>query len=160
MHLKFLYSEDATTGCLQYIQTKVRWRFRKNFWPSQNIWTLKQLNLFCPSHIQWREKEYFRLGAIQQLRGQNFAFFDPSLPPCLDGFYTLSVDRILHFLTPPPTCVHCSYTLSINKNRYFLNLPPSSCPSSYWMAPYLIVSATPTINIKWSLVRKNVRNYL
>ena len=137
MHLKFLYSEDATTGCLQYIQTKVRWRFRKNFWPSQNIWTLKQLNLFCPSHIQWREKEYFRLGAIQQLRGQNFAFF-----------------------APPPTCVHCSYTLSINKNRYFLNLPPSSCPSSYWMAPYLIVSATPTINIKWSLVRKNVRNYL
>ena len=26
--------------CLQYIQTKVRWRFRKILWPSQNIWTL------------------------------------------------------------------------------------------------------------------------
>ena len=26
--------------CLEYIQTKVRWRFCKKFWPSQNIWTL------------------------------------------------------------------------------------------------------------------------
>ena len=26
--------------CLQYIQTKVRWRFRKLLWPSQNIRTL------------------------------------------------------------------------------------------------------------------------
>ena len=26
--------------CLQYIQTRVRWRFHKNLWPSQNIWTL------------------------------------------------------------------------------------------------------------------------
>ena len=35
-------------------------------------------------------------GGIQQLRGQNFAIFAP--PPCVDSFYTLSVDR--HFLTP------------------------------------------------------------
>ena len=26
--------------CLQYIQTKGRWRFRKILWPSQNVWTL------------------------------------------------------------------------------------------------------------------------
>ena len=26
--------------CLQYTQAKVRWRFRKILWPSQNIWTL------------------------------------------------------------------------------------------------------------------------
>ena len=38
--LKFVYSEKATKFCLQYIQTKVKWRFRKILWPSQNIWTL------------------------------------------------------------------------------------------------------------------------
>ena len=32
---------------LQYIQTKVRWRFRKILWPPQNIWTLT-----------WQEKEF------------------------------------------------------------------------------------------------------
>ena len=31
-YLTFVYSK--------YIQTKVRWRFRKILWPSQNIWTL------------------------------------------------------------------------------------------------------------------------
>ena len=29
-------------GYIQYIQTKVRWRFRKILWPSQNIWTFKK----------------------------------------------------------------------------------------------------------------------
>ena len=43
--IKFIYSEKATKFCeittlLQYIQTKVRWRFRKILWPSQNIRTL------------------------------------------------------------------------------------------------------------------------
>ena len=45
--LKFIHSEKATKFVkfspyfwLQYIQSKVRWRFRKIFWPSQNIWTL------------------------------------------------------------------------------------------------------------------------
>ena len=28
----------------QYIQSKVRWRFCKNLWPSQNIWTLKDVD--------------------------------------------------------------------------------------------------------------------
>ena len=45
------------------------------------------------------------LGGIQQLRGQNFAIFDP--PPCVDSFYTLSVDKNKLFLTPsPPHLVH------------------------------------------------------
>ena len=48
--LKFIYSEKATKFCeiftlfltgTKYIcMTKVRWRFRKIFWPSKNIWTL------------------------------------------------------------------------------------------------------------------------
>ena len=45
-------------------------------------------------------------GGIQQLRGQNFAIFCPP-PPCVDSFYTLSVDKNRHFLTPsPPHLVH------------------------------------------------------
>ena len=51
-----------------------------------------------------------RLGGIQQLWGHNFAIFWPP-HPCLDGFYTISMD----------------------KNRQFLTPSPSSCPHSYWM---------------------------
>ena len=52
-YLNFLYSEKGTKFCeiytlllstvcsMQYIETKVRWRFRKILWPSQNIRTLK-----------------------------------------------------------------------------------------------------------------------
>ena len=32
-------------------------------------------------------------------------FFYPP-PPCVDSFYTLSVDKNRHFLTPPPHLVH------------------------------------------------------
>ena len=45
-YVKFIYSEKATKFCeisylllLQYTQSKVRWRFRKILWPSQNMWT-------------------------------------------------------------------------------------------------------------------------
>ena len=49
--LKFIYSEKATKFCkistllLSYVVPvkKVRWRFRKILWPSQNIWTLNYL---------------------------------------------------------------------------------------------------------------------
>ena len=48
MHLKFIYSEKATRFCkistlLLSVCTvdKVRWRFRKILWPSQNIRTLE-----------------------------------------------------------------------------------------------------------------------
>jgi hypothetical protein len=47
MQVKFIYSEKATKFCeifplllTQYIQSKVRGRFCKSLWPSQNIWTL------------------------------------------------------------------------------------------------------------------------
>ena len=44
------------------------------------------------------------LGVIQELRGQNFAIFSP---PCMDSFYTLSVDKNRHFLTRShPHLVH------------------------------------------------------
>ena len=43
-------------------------------------------------------------------------FFAPPPPPCVDSFYTLSVDKDGHSLTTPP---------------------PSSCPRSYWMTPDL-----------------------
>ena len=52
--LKFVYFEKATKlfeifalllfTVSKYIQTKVRWRFRKILWPSQNIWTLPGLS--------------------------------------------------------------------------------------------------------------------
>ena len=42
-------------------------------------------------------------GVIQQLRGENFAIF---WPPCMDSFYTPSVDKNRHFLTPTPHIVH------------------------------------------------------
>ena len=45
--IKFIYSEKATKLCeistllwLAMHRAKIRWRFRKIFWPSQNIWTL------------------------------------------------------------------------------------------------------------------------
>ena len=47
-YIKFIYSEKATKFCeifwLQYIQSKVMWRFRKILWPSQNILTLQELS--------------------------------------------------------------------------------------------------------------------
>ena len=55
-YLNFLYSEKGTKFCeiytlllstvcsMQYIETKVRWRFRKILWPSQNTWPLSGTN--------------------------------------------------------------------------------------------------------------------
>ena len=49
-YIKFIYSEKATKFCeiftllltsTNFVLTKVRWRFRKILWPSQNIWTYK-----------------------------------------------------------------------------------------------------------------------
>ena len=52
--LKFIHSEKATKFCeifpllltTQYIQSKVRGRFRKILWPSQNIWTLGKICMY------------------------------------------------------------------------------------------------------------------
>ena len=44
IRVKFIYSEKVTKSSpyfwLALHRTKVRWRFRKILWPSQNIWTL------------------------------------------------------------------------------------------------------------------------
>ena len=48
------------------------------------------LDFYVFSHVS------ANLGVIQQLRGPNFAIFLP--PPY--SFYTLSVDKNRHFLTP------------------------------------------------------------
>ena len=34
------FAKSPPYFCLQYIKTKVGWRFHKILWPSQNIWTL------------------------------------------------------------------------------------------------------------------------
>ena len=52
-----------------------------------------------PSH-PWNKQ-----GVIQQLRGQNVAIFDPHPTPCVDSFYTLSVDKNRHFMTLSPPLI-------------------------------------------------------
>ena len=47
------------------------------------------------------------LGVIQQLRGQNFDIFNPN-PPCVDSFYTISVDQKQTVLTPSPLVLSLS----------------------------------------------------
>ena len=70
--LKFIYSEKATKFCeltyfwLQYIRSKVRGRFRKILWPSQNIWTfnvlyrlsflLRQFSKLIPILPKWSQR--------------------------------------------------------------------------------------------------------
>ena len=42
---------------------------------------------------------YVHKGALSNYVDRNLPFFDPP-PPCVDSFYTLSVDKNRHFLTP------------------------------------------------------------
>ena len=46
------------------------------------------------------------LRVIQQLRGQNFAIYDPHPPPCMDSFYTVSVEKIDIFYPHPLQNIH------------------------------------------------------
>ena len=66
LYLKFIYSEKATQFCEilcpMLCQSKVRWRFRKILWPSQNIWTLicnwnKCFSVPRPAHPSWKISE-------------------------------------------------------------------------------------------------------
>ena len=82
--------------------------FSFDFSAKQNLW------IASTNWVMGFPTRLFILGGIQQLRGQTFAIFLPP-PPCVDSFYTLSVD----------------------KNRHFWPPPPSSCPRSYWMPPYM-----------------------
>ena len=40
------FAKSSPYSWLQYTQSKLRWRFRKILWPSQNIWTLPKV-VFC-----------------------------------------------------------------------------------------------------------------
>ena len=46
------FAKSPPYFCLQYIQSKERWRFLKILWPSQNIWTL-----VCDIHYRFGQKE-------------------------------------------------------------------------------------------------------
>ena len=60
------FAKSSPYSWLQYIQSKVRWRFCKILWPSQNIWTLpwplccKSLR-FCGSIVFLRLCTYLYL---------------------------------------------------------------------------------------------------
>ena len=47
------------------------------------------------------------------------------------------VDRFLPFFEPPLLCVDSFFTLSMGKNRHFLTPSPLTFPGSYRKAPYL-----------------------
>ena len=50
------YSENAfllTFDLSMWCQSKVRWRFRKILWPSQNIWTLPESLFVSPENINY-----------------------------------------------------------------------------------------------------------
>ena len=76
------------------------------------------------------------------------------------------MDRILPFFDPPP-CVDSFYTLSVDKNRHFLTPShPSSCPRSYWMSPNIsleimasfcnfLIRKKRTLIQNWNLALKN-----
>ena len=55
-----------------------------------------QPNVIIQSHLGHKTQ-----GVIQQLRGQNFAIF-LTPPPCVDSFYTRSMDKNIFFFTPSP----------------------------------------------------------
>ena len=60
-----------------------------------------QVEIFLKSRFHCTSLFEIVLGGIQQLRGQNFAIFWPPRP-CVDSFYTLSMDKNKNVLTPSP----------------------------------------------------------
>ena len=65
----------------------------------------KPAQLFNCNNLHEKPVKTVSLGGVQQLRGQNSDIFDP--PPCVVSFYTISVDKNRHFVTPsPPHLVH------------------------------------------------------
>ena len=64
---KILQNLHLTFDYLQYIQSKVRWRFRKILWPSQNTWTLTVPLVYLNSSI-WNSTGniFFCFGTCKQ----------------------------------------------------------------------------------------------
>ena len=65
---------------------------------------LKPRNIINFLYSNWKYP-IITIGGIQQVRGQNFPIFWPP-HPCMDSFFTLSVDKNRHFWPPPPHLVH------------------------------------------------------
>ena len=68
--------------------------------------------VFIQKKAGMKGRNTYVFGAFNNYVDQIFTFFDP-LPPCVDSFYILSMD----------------------KNRHFWPFSPSSCPRSCWMPP-------------------------
>ena len=68
---------------------------------------------------------------------KSYCFFLYSVPIVyvLRVSFNNYVDSILPFFDTHSPCVDSFYTLSMDKNRLLDPLLPSTCPCSYWMAP-------------------------
>ena len=91
--LKLIYSEKATNFSksspyfwLQYIQSKVRWRFHKILWLSQNIWNLTMSSILTtqlPSLVPFQKILKFLLTYLFLGKGlTNFLSQDLKLQYC------------------------------------------------------------------------------
>ena len=67
----FLRNRHLTFDWHYLHRTKVRWRFRKILWPSQNIWTLKVYSSYL-SNCQFTKMESSWKGHFQILRFKAF----------------------------------------------------------------------------------------
>ena len=120
-----------------------------------NWWwtTVFAILLVC---IKMRTREYgqkeSQKGGIQQLRGQNFAIF--WLPyPCVDNFYTLSVDKNRHFLTPsPPHLVHLVIEWPFNIIYYFVR------PNIFKLRPSSVILSYRRMTVQRNLTSYDVQN--
>ena len=79
-------------------------------------------------------------------------------PPCVDSFYTLSVDKNRHFLTPSPLFLstyllnpkrYYLWLLKPNKKSFFINI--SMFASQKW-AIILVLKAQNSLNLLWWLI--------
>ena len=131
--------------CLQYIQTKLRWKFRKILWPSQNIWTLliticrryKTENPSCsgnfltyldvhsqiPQSIPWF-RIYYVFGKFEQLVTRNQCIACVTYPKV---FCRLTCKKISTYFDLKTTGHACKITLSNNKTIFLSRKKFSFC---------------------------------
>ena len=108
------FAKSPPYFCLYVLQTKVRWRYRKILWPSQNIQTLQSNNLpnslntkhlfqklYCmnPSDLDWSCSSLYRIYFISLDQKNFFTLFGW-------GSFNNYVDIILPFFNHLPTSTH------------------------------------------------------
>ena len=85
-----------------YCQSKVRWRFRKILWPSQNMWTLPKLHWKNCSVIE--SGSAFAKGTIPILRQHIFGlYWRPIQSPLISINSTERQQKLQFFGSHPPT---------------------------------------------------------